>query len=116
MFWTIANTLTIVFDRACGFPNLLPESRRTPLATLLLVGALTIWAFLGIIIFEFMTETAAWGALGGDDRVHAFMAPLSRLVHLVRAGRVRGALRARPGGTILFFVVAARESGSTHRT
>src|SRR5205807_1472075 len=51
MFWTIANTLTIVFiARAAD----LPQAKENTLATALLVGA-TIWAFLGII-FEFMTE------------------------------------------------------------
>jgi ABC-2 type transport system permease protein len=100
MFWTIANTLTIVFiARAANLP---PEKENT-LATALLVGA-TIWAFLGII-FEFMTETVAWERWEGTIE-YTFMAPLSRLVHLFGQGAfavLYGLVRA----TILFFAVAA---------
>ena len=67
MFWTIANTLTIVFiARAAN----LPPAKENTLATLLLVGA-TIWAFLGII-FEFMTETVAWGAGKGRSSTRSW--------------------------------------------
>ena len=100
MFWTIANTLTIVFiARAAN----LPPAEENTLATTLLVGA-TIWAFLGII-FEFMTETVAWERWEGTIE-YTFMAPLSRLVHLFGQGAfavLYGLVRA----TILFFAVAA---------
>jgi ABC-2 type transport system permease protein len=100
MFWTIANTLTIVFiARAAN----LPPAKENTLATLLLVGA-TIWAFLGII-FEFMTETVAWERWEGTIE-YTFMAPLSRLVHLFGQG-VYAVLYGLIRATILFFVVAA---------
>ncbi len=101
MFWTIANTLTIVFiARAANLPR---RRRRTRWRRLLLVGA-TIWAFLGII-FEFMTETVAWERWEGTIE-YTFMAPLSRLVHLFGQGAyavLYGLIRA----AILFFAVAA---------
>jgi len=100
MFWTIANTLTIVFiARAAD----LPAAKENTLALALLVGA-TIWAFLGII-FEFMTETVAWERWEGTIE-YTFMAPLSRLVHLFGQGAfavLYGLVRA----AILFFAVAA---------
>ena len=100
MFWTIANTLTIVFiARAAD----LPAAKENTLALALLVGA-TIWAFLGII-FEFMTETVAWERWEGTSE-YTFMAPLSRLVHLFGQGAfavLYGLVRA----AILFFAVAA---------
>src|ERR1700752_4947627 len=99
MFWTIANTLTIVFiARAAN----LPPGKGNTLATALLVGA-TIWAFLGII-FEFMTETVAWERWEGTIE-YTFMAPLSRSMHLGGMGAyavLYGLIRA----TILFFAVA----------
>ena len=80
MFWTIANTLTIVFiARAAN----LPPAEENTLAMALLVGA-TIWAFLGII-FEFMTETVAWERWEGTIE-YTFMAPLSRAMHLAGQG------------------------------
>ena len=95
MFWTIANTLTIVFiARAAALTGHLSSDQENTLAITLLVGA-TIWAFLGII-FEFMTETVAWERWEGTIE-YTFMAPLSRLVAPVRAGRVRGAVRPDPG-------------------
>ncbi len=100
MVWTIANTLTIVFIARAAH---LPPARENTLATMLLVGA-TIWAFLGII-FEFMTETVAWERWEGTIE-YTFMAPLSRLVHLVGQGAfavLYGLIRA----AILFVVVAA---------
>src|ERR1700758_2179449 len=100
MFWTIANTLTIVvIARAAN----LPAARENTLATQLLVGA-TIWAFLGII-FEFMTETVAWERWEGTIE-YTFMAPVSRTMHLFGQGAfavLYGLIRA----TILFFAVAA---------
>ena len=100
MFWTIANTLTIVFiARAAD----LPPAKENTLATALLVGA-TIWAFLGII-FEFMTETVAWERWEGTIE-YTFMAPLSRPVHLIGMGLFAigyGVIRA----SLLFGVVAA---------
>jgi ABC-2 type transport system permease protein len=103
MFWTIANTLTIVFiARAAALTGHLSSEQENTLAMALLVGA-TIWAFLGII-FEFMTETVAWERWEGTIE-YTFMAPLSRLVHLFGQGAfavLYGLIRA----TILFFVVA----------
>src|SRR4029079_19490559 len=99
MFWTIANTLTIVFIARAA--DLLAAKENT-LALALLVGA-TIWAFLGII-FEFMTETVAWERWEGTIE-YTFMAPLSRLVHLFGQGAfavLYGLVRA----AILFFAVA----------
>jgi len=97
MFWTIANTLTIVFiARAAN----LPPAEENTLATALLVGA-TIWAFLGII-FEFMTETVAWERWEGTIE-YTFMAPLSRAMHLAGQGVfavLYGMLRA----TFLFVI------------
>jgi ABC-2 type transport system permease protein len=101
MFWTIANTLTIVFI-ARAIPGITPAEVNTA-EVALLVGA-TIWAFLGII-FEFMTETVAWERWEGTIE-YTFMAPLSRLVHLFGQGAfavLYGLVRA----TILFFAVAA---------
>jgi ABC-2 type transport system permease protein len=104
MFWTIANTLTIVFiARAAALTGHLSSDQENTLAISLLVGA-TIWAFLGII-FEFMTETVAWERWEGTIE-YTFMAPLSRLVHLFGQGAfavLYGLVRA----TILFFAVAA---------
>src|SRR5437773_10095204 len=100
MFWTIANTLTIVFISRSVH---LTRAAENTLAVRLLVGAV-IWAFLGII-FEFMTETVAWERWEGTIE-YTFMAPLSRLVHLFGQGAfavLYGLIRA----TILFFVVAA---------
>jgi ABC-2 type transport system permease protein len=100
MFWTIANTLTIVFIARVG--NLSPVKENT-LATTLLVGAV-IWAFLGII-FEFMTETVAWERWEGTIE-YTFMAPVSRAMHLWGQGAyavLYGLIRA----TILFFAVSA---------
>jgi ABC-2 type transport system permease protein len=100
MFWTIANTLTIVFiARAAN----LPPAEENTLATALLVGA-TIWAFLGII-FEFMTETVAWERWEGTIE-YTFMAPLSRAVHLLGMGAfavVYGLLRT----ALLFAAIAS---------
>ena len=103
MFWTIANTLTIVFiARAAALTGHLSSDQENTLAITLLVGA-TIWAFLGII-FEFMTETVAWERWEGTIE-YTFMAPLSRLVHLFGQGAfavLYGLIRA----SILFFAVA----------
>src|SRR6201990_802735 len=99
MFWTIANTLTIVFIARSVH---LTRAAENTLAARLLVGAV-IWAFLGII-FEFMTETVAWERWEGTIE-YTFMAPLSRLAHLFG----RGAFAALSGlirATILFFAVA----------
>jgi ABC-2 type transport system permease protein len=78
LFWTVANTLTIVFIakgvQASG--GHLDVQRET---TTLLIGAV-IWAYLGII-FEILTETVAWERWEGTIE-YTFMAPLSRAVHL----------------------------------
>src|SRR4249919_3092004 len=99
MFWTIANTLTIVFiARAAN----LPPAEENTLATALLVGA-TIWAFLGII-FEFMTETVAWERWEGTIE-YTFMAPLSRAMHLAGQG-VFAIIYGLARASLLFVVVA----------
>jgi len=98
MFWTIANTLTIVFIARSVH---LTHAAENTLATRLLVGAV-IWAFLGII-FEFMTETVAWERWEGTIE-YTFMAPISRVMHLGGQGAfavLYGLIRA----TILFFAV-----------
>ena len=81
-FWTVANTLTIVFI-AKGVENAggqLDVNRQT---TILLIGGV-IWAYLGII-FEILTETVAWERWEGTIE-YTFMAPLSRSVHLIGMG------------------------------
>jgi ABC-2 type transport system permease protein len=101
-FWTVANTLTIVFIakgvQAAG--GHLDVERQT---TILLIGAV-IWSYLGIL-FEIMTETVAWERWEGTIE-YTFMAPLSRPVHLIGMGLfavVYGVLRT----ALLFGVVAA---------
>src|SRR5438105_561361 len=100
MFWTIANTLTIVFISRSVH---LTRAAENTLATRLLVGAV-IWPFLGII-FEFLTETVAWERWEGTIE-YTFMAPLSRPMHLGGMG-VFAVLYGLIRATILFFVVAA---------
>ncbi len=81
-FWTVANTLTIVFIakgvQASGVPVNVNR-----LTTELLIGAV-IWAYLGII-FEILTETVAWERWEGTIE-YTFMAPLARPVHLFGMG------------------------------
>jgi len=104
MFWTIANTLTIVFiARAAALTGNLSSDQENTLAITLLVGA-TIWAFLGII-FEFMTETVAWERWEGTIE-YTFMAPLSRAMHLGGSG-VFAVLYGLVRAILLFIVVAA---------
>src|SRR6266566_8024147 len=101
-FWTVANTLTIVFI-AKGIPAAGGKIDVSRVTTILLVGAV-IWAYLGII-FEILTETVAWERWEGTIE-YTFMAPLSRFVHLFGQGAfavLYGLIRA----TILFFAVAA---------
>ncbi len=100
-FWTVANTLTIVFIargvEAAG--GTLDVNRQT---TILLIGGV-IWAYLGII-FEILTETVAWERWEGTIE-YTFMAPLSRATHLLGMGVfavVYGVLRA----ALLFGVIA----------
>ncbi len=100
-FWTVANTLTIVFIakgvEAAG--GQLDVNRQT---TILLIGGV-IWAYLGII-FEILTETVAWERWEGTIE-YTFMAPLSRAIHLSGMGLfavVYGVLRA----SLLFAVIA----------
>jgi len=100
MFWTIANTLTIVFI-ARGVN--VPEAQQNALATKFLVGGV-IWAYLGII-FEIVTETVAWERWEGTIE-YTFMAPVSRPVHLFGMGLfavLYGIVRA----IILFAAVVA---------
>ena len=101
-FWTVANTLTIVFI-AKGIPAAGGKIDVSRVTTILLVGAV-IWAYLGII-FEILTETVAWERWEGTIE-YTFMAPLSRPVHLFGMGAfavVYGVVRA----VLLFGVVAA---------
>jgi ABC-2 type transport system permease protein len=101
-FWTVANTLTIVFI-AKGIPAVGGKIDVEEVTTILLVGAV-IWAYLGII-FEILTETVAWERWEGTIE-YTFMAPLSRPVHLLGMGLFAigyGVVRA----VLLFGVVAA---------
>jgi ABC-2 type transport system permease protein len=102
-FWTVANTLTIVFI-AKGVEASGGQIDVNRQATILLVGGV-IWSFLGII-FEILTETVAWERWEGTIE-YTFMAPLSRIVHLggmgvfaVLYGVIRSALLF---GVIAFF-------------
>ena len=87
--WSLANTLTITFI-AKGIEAAGGQIDVNRATTTLLIGAV-IWSYLGIV-FEFMTETVAVGALGGDDRVHLHgtAAPLGAFV---RSRCVRRPLR-----------------------
>src|SRR6266480_1274188 len=100
-FWTVANTLTIVFIakgiEAAG--GKIDVERTT---TVLLIGAV-IWAYLGII-FEVLTETVAWERWEGTIE-YTFMAPLSRPVHLFGMGLFAIAYEIGRAG-LLFGVVA----------
>ena len=101
-FWTVANTLTIVFI-AKGVNATGGHVDVDRLTTVLLIGAV-IWAYLGII-FEVLTETVAWERWEGTIE-YTFMAPLSRPVHLFGMGAFAvgyGVIRAG----LLFGVVAA---------
>src|SRR5947209_19740235 len=100
-FWSLANTLTIVFIakgiKAAG--GQIDVNRAT--ATLL-IGAV-IWSFLGLV-FEFMTETVAWERWEGTIE-YTFMAPIRRPVHLAGVGIfavLYGVLRS----AVLFVVIA----------
>ena len=99
--WTVANTLTIVFIakgvEAAG--GTLDVKRTT---TVLLIGAV-IWSYLGIL-FEILTQTVGWERWEGTIE-YTFMAPLSRVVHLLGMGLfavVYGLVR-----TVLLFLVVA---------
>jgi len=101
-FWTVANTLTIVFI-AKGVEATGARVDVNRLTTVLLIGAV-IWAYLGII-FEVLTETVAWERWEGTIE-YTFMAPLSRPVHLFGMGLFAvgyGVIRAG----LLFGIVAA---------
>src|SRR5713101_2465641 len=99
--WSLANTLTIVFNakgiKAAG--GHIDVNRAT---TTLLIGAV-IWSFLGLV-FEFMTETVAWERWEGTIE-YTFMAPIRRPVHLAGVGIfavLYGVLRS----AVLFVVIA----------
>jgi ABC-2 type transport system permease protein len=100
--WTVANTLTIVFiakgvEASGGHIDVKRET------TVLLIGAV-IWSYLGIV-FEILTETVGWERWEGTIE-YTFMAPLSRIVHLLGMGVfavVYGLIRT----TLLFVVVAS---------
>jgi ABC-2 type transport system permease protein len=100
--WTVANTLTIVFIakgvKAAG--GTLDVKRET---TVLLIGAV-IWSYLGIL-FEILTQTVGWERWEGTIE-YTFMAPLSRVVHLLGMGAfavVYGLIRT----ALLFGVIAS---------
>jgi len=100
-FWSLANTLTIVFIakgiKAAG--GQIDVNRAT---TTLLIGAV-IWSYLGLV-FEFMTETVAWERWEGTIE-YTFMAPIRRAVHLAGVGIfavLYGVLRS----AVLFLVIA----------
>ena len=99
MFWTIANTLTIVFiSKGVGAS----PAEQNELAATLLIGGV-IWAYLGII-FEILTETVSWERWEGTIE-YTFMAPLSRPIHLLGMGLFAvayGVVRA----SLLFVVIA----------
>jgi ABC-2 type transport system permease protein len=101
-FWTVANTLTIVFiAKGVRAGGVSVDVNR--LTTVLLIGAV-IWAYLGVI-FEVLTETVAWERWEGTIE-YTFMAPLARPVHLLGMGLFAvGYGVARAG--LLFGVVAA---------
>src|SRR6516164_3303288 len=101
-FWTVANTMTIVFI-AKGVEATGVKIDVNKLTTVLLIGAV-VWAYLGII-FEILTETVAWERWEGTIE-YTFMAPLSRPMHLIGMGLFAvayGIVRA----SLLFGVVAA---------
>ena len=80
--WTVANALTIVFI-AKGVEATGGKIDVDRLTTVLLIGAV-LWSYLGIV-FEILTETVAWERWEGTIE-YTFMAPLSRVVHLVGMG------------------------------
>jgi ABC-2 type transport system permease protein len=100
-FWTIANTLTIVFI-AEGIEATGGQIDVERATTTLLIGAV-VWAYLGII-FEFITETVAWERWEGTIE-YTFMAPLSRGMHLSGTG-VFSVLYGLVRAILLFIVVA----------
>jgi ABC-2 type transport system permease protein len=81
-FWTVANTLTIVFI-AQGIESTGGKIDVNQVATSLLIGAV-VWAYLGVL-FEFLMETVAWERWEGTIE-YTFMAPLSRAMHLAGQG------------------------------
>ena len=81
-FWTIANTMTIVFI-AKGVKAGGASVNVDHLTTVLLIGAV-IWSYLGIL-FEILTQTVGWERWEGTIE-YTFMAPLSRPVHLIGMG------------------------------
>src|SRR5437867_7374355 len=101
-FWTVANTLTIVFI-AKGIPAAGGHIDVEQVTTILLIGAV-IWAYLGII-FEVLTETVAWERWEGTIE-YTFMAPLARPIHLAGMG-VFAIAYAIVRAVLLFGVVAA---------
>jgi len=100
--WTVANTLTIVFiAKGVEASGGTIDVKRT--TTILLIGAV-IWTYLGIL-FEILTQTVGWERWEGTIE-YTFMAPLSRVVHLLGMGLfavVYGLFRT----VLLFFVVAS---------
>src|SRR4249919_4021576 len=100
-FWTVANTLTIVFI-AQGIESTGGQIDVNEVATSLLIGAV-VWAYLGVL-FGFLMETVAWERWEGTIE-YTFMATLSRSMHLAGQGLfaiLYGLVRA----VFLFIVVA----------
>ena len=100
-FWSLANTLTIVFI-AKGIEAAGGQIDVNRATTTLLIGAV-IWSYLGLV-FEFMTETVAWERWEGTIE-YTFMAPIRRPVHLAGVGIfavLYGVLRS----AVLFVVIA----------
>jgi ABC-2 type transport system permease protein len=81
-FWTVANTLTIVFI-AQGVEATGGQIDVNKVATSLLIGAV-VWAYLGVL-FEFLMETVAWERWEGTIE-YTVRAPLSRAMHLAGQG------------------------------
>jgi ABC-2 type transport system permease protein len=101
-FWTVANTLTIVFI-AKGVRATGASVDVNRLTTVLLIGAV-VWSYLGIL-FEVLTETVAWERWEGTIE-YTFMAPLSRPAHLLGMGLFAVAYGVVRAG-LLFGVVAS---------
>jgi ABC-2 type transport system permease protein len=100
-FWSVANTLTIVFIAegldAAGYR--IDVNRET---IVLLIGAV-VWSYLGMV-FEILSETVAWERWEGTIE-YTFMAPLSRPTHLLGMGAFAVAFGVLRTG-LLFAAVA----------
>jgi ABC-2 type transport system permease protein len=100
-FWTLANTLTIVFI-AEGFAQSGARIDVNRATSWLLIGAL-VWSYLGMV-FGLLVEMVQWERWEGTIE-HTFMAPLSRSMHLLGTG-IFGVLYGIVRTALLFVVVA----------